>query len=418
MTEEHLSDLPTDWKWKNFEEISNKICNGISKRQNKDKKGLPVTRIETISQGVINFDKVGYVSDLKDSDIRKYKLIPGDLLFSNINSDLHLGKTALFKNSNITLLHGVNLLLIRPNNEEIISDFLHYLCNFYRFSGKFIDIAHKAVNQSSINQTNLKKLLIPLPPLEEQKRIVEKIEELFTKIDESIIELTNIKIKLNVYRKSILKKTFEFKNEYKIKKIGDFERKGGGTPSTKTAEYWNGNINWITSANINENNKINFEKKITKKGLEKSATNLVPKGSVIIVTRVALGKVAVNEEPTAFSQDCQGIICSNINPYFLMWQIKSIANEIINKGQGTTINGITVGKLNKINIKVPKLEVQKEIVNRLEYQNSLIDKIEETINSALIKKDRLRTSILKNAFSGKLVPQDPDDEPAEELLKK
>ena len=101
-------------------------------------------------------------------------------------------------------------------------------------------------------------------------------------------------------------------------KIGEFERKGGGTPNTKKKEYWAGNINWITSANINEKNEISFEKKITELGLKSSSTNLIPKNSVIVVTRVGLGKVAVNKEDTAINQDCQGIICKGkIDPYFL-----------------------------------------------------------------------------------------------------
>ena len=70
----------------------------------------------------------------------------------NINSDAHLGKTAIFHSSDLLLLHGMNLLLVRTNQIVLNSDYLNYLFNYFRFKGVFYSIAQHAVNQSSINQ--------------------------------------------------------------------------------------------------------------------------------------------------------------------------------------------------------------------------------------------------------------------------
>ena len=84
--------------------------------------------------------------------------------------------------------------------------------------------------------------------------------------------------------------------------IGDFL--GGGTPSTKEPDFWNGNIDWTTSRRINDSIYIsNGEKKITKSGLNHSSTNLVPRGNLLIATRVGVGKVAINTVDMAISQD-------------------------------------------------------------------------------------------------------------------
>lgn len=261
--------------------------------------------------------------------------------------------------------------------------------------------------QPQVTIRNAAALTLDYPYKKEQKLIVQKIETQFTRLDSAIKSLMLVKKRLGIYKKSILKAAFEGKLVdnfgYKIKKLGDLKRKGGGTPNTKVKKYWGGKINWITSASIDENNKIHFDKKITELGLKNSATNLVPKGSVIIVTRVGLGKVAVNEEATAFSQDSQGIICEGINPYFLMWQIKNAANEIISKGQGTTINGITVNKLNSIKVKMPESEIQNKIVNQIESRFSIIDNLEKSVNSSLKKAYQLKRLILNSAFEGKLV---------------
>ena len=130
-----FNNLSSGWIKTNVEEIAIKISNGTTQKQNKENLGLPVTRIETISQGYINFNKVGYVKEFTPDFIEKYRLRRGDILFSNINSDLHLGKTAIFNEENKILIHGMNLLIIRVNPQIIVSAFFHYLCNYYRFSG-------------------------------------------------------------------------------------------------------------------------------------------------------------------------------------------------------------------------------------------------------------------------------------------
>ena len=207
MTENN--SLPPGWVSTTFGDVVEKMANGISRRQDKDGNGTPVTRIQTISDGTINLEKVGYLKDLAQDVIDKYRLQEGDIQFSHINSDFHLGKTAIYSMKNFTLLHGMNLLLLRTNKDVIVPSFLHYLCNHYRFSGYFISIAQHAVNQSSINQKTLKSVPIPLPPFSEQERIVAKIEELFTQLEAGVTELEQAKAQLQRYRQAVLKSAVE-----------------------------------------------------------------------------------------------------------------------------------------------------------------------------------------------------------------
>lgn len=259
--------------------------------------------------------------------------------------------------------------------------------------------------RDKLNQAKMREIPIPVLSPIYQEKLLDLVDTQFTRLDAAIKSLKETKAKLELYRKSVLKDAFNERNltNFSVRRLVDFERKGGGTPSTKIKDYWGGAINWITSASIDDRNKITFGKKITKLGLDNSAANLVPKGSVIVVTRVGLGKVAVNDEPTAFSQDCQGVICEGINPYFLMWQIKSVANEIIQQGQGTTISGITVNKLNSIEVKVPDLDMQTKIVGQIESRLSVIDNLEKIVEGSLRKSEILRKAILKSAFEGKLI---------------
>jgi type I restriction enzyme S subunit len=207
------------------------MSNGISRRQTKDGNGLPVSRIETISQGVVDLSRVGYLSGLPASEAEKYRLECGDLLFSHINSDLHLGKTAIFSMEGETLLHGMNLLLIRVDRNKLLPVFLHWLFNYYRVAGLFMSIAQHAVNQSSINQKKLNALPIVLPPLPEQRRIVAKIEKQFTRLEAGVAALRRAKANLKRYRAAVLKAACEGRlvlTEAELARVGRVPSRGAG----------------------------------------------------------------------------------------------------------------------------------------------------------------------------------------------
>jgi type I restriction enzyme S subunit len=187
------------------------MSNGITKRQTKNGQGFAVSRIETISQGIVDFSRVGFLTDLSPSEIENYRLHPGDILFSHINSDLHLGKTAVVSASTDPLLHGMNLLLMRVDQRKILPLFLHWLFNYYRMAGFFMSIAQHAVNQSSINQAKLKNVPIVLPPLDQQRQIVAEIEKQFTRLDAGVSGLRRVQANLERYRAAVLKAACEGK---------------------------------------------------------------------------------------------------------------------------------------------------------------------------------------------------------------
>ena len=154
MTE--LGPLPEEWEVVRLGEVLDLLRNGITKQQNKLKIGIPISRIETISTGKINTQKVGYVEKLSDDEIEKYKVQKGDILLSHINSEPYLGNSAIYENEPKILIHGMNLLLLRVNKNVLSSEYLNFLFNYYREKNFFIKIASRSVNQSSINQAKMK----------------------------------------------------------------------------------------------------------------------------------------------------------------------------------------------------------------------------------------------------------------------
>jgi len=451
---EKLSDFSEVWKWTKLEEIVNRISNGITQRQSKDGKGIPVTRIETISNGTIDLTRVGHLNNLTQEVIEKYKLLKGDILFSHINSDLHLGKTAIFNFSNFVLLHGMNLLLIRVNTLIIIPKFLSYLFNYYRFSGFFISIAQHAVNQSSINQRKLKNLPVPLPSLNEQNRIVEKIEELFSDLDKATEDLKKTQEQLKIYRQAVLKAAFEgklteewreknisrlaeevlkIKNEnidelfkipkswkwLKVLQIGKVET--GTTPRKNIKSNYGQDCPFYKPTDLEAGINVRKAREyLSKKGLSKA--RFLPKNSILITCIGAtIGKTGIIRLPGASNQQINAIIPYKFaNPDFVYYQVISpyFQEQIISKSSSTTLPILNKSRFKELLIVMATKEEQEQIVREVESRLSVCDKLEETVHQSLEKIEYLRQSILKKAFEGKLVPQDPKDESAEKLLER
>jgi len=184
-----LDTLPSSWKMIKLDKLLVRISNGFSGKQNKDGIGYPLTRIETISLSKIDLTKLGYSPDIPKDKVSYFKLCGGDILLSHINSDYHVGKTALIPND-VDLYHGINLILLRFT-KNIVVNYVDLVINTLRFSGYFISIAQHAIGQSSINQGKIKNIPVPIPPLAEQHRIVAKVDELMALCDQLEQEQTD-----------------------------------------------------------------------------------------------------------------------------------------------------------------------------------------------------------------------------------
>ena len=156
------------------------IRSGYSGSQLLSKKGLKVSRIETISGHKVNMERVGYVAPFESSE--NYRLRVGDILFSNINSVEYIGNTA-FIDKDYDLYHGMNLLRLTPNHMVVIPFYLYLLLNTNRMLNRFKAVCNKAVSQASINQTELGKAVVQIPPIKTQEQICELYQALYTKLE-------------------------------------------------------------------------------------------------------------------------------------------------------------------------------------------------------------------------------------------
>lgn len=160
-------------------EVFSIIRNGASIKQIDGANGFPITRIETISNRVIDRNRLGYANVFDITEYESYVLQSGDILMSHINSEKHLGKTALYiKKGNEKIIHGMNLLMLRANSEVILPLYAKYFFDSNLFLKQIPNITKKSVNQASFTVTALKKLEIKIPQMVEQKRIIDIMSRL------------------------------------------------------------------------------------------------------------------------------------------------------------------------------------------------------------------------------------------------
>lgn len=179
---------------------------------------------------------------------------------------------------------------------------------------------------------------------------------------------------------------------------------GGGTPSTKVPDYWKGDVPWITSADIHGIKDIRPRNSISHDAVKESATNIVAAGSLVVVTRVGLGKMAIADRAMCFSQDCQGLVLQNelMDRYYSLHYL-SLAVQIFKfRNRGTTIGGVTTKQLRDLAFPLAPLPEQHRIVERLEALFSELDKGIERLQAAREQLRFYRHAVLKHAFEGKL----------------
>mgnify|MGYP002541407644 FL=1 len=354
------------------------IRNGVNIKNDKSKGGIPITRIETISDGIVNENKMGY-ADIIDDRYKDYYLKQNDILMSHINSAKHLGKVAIF-NGDKKIIHGMNLLDIRLNNDICNSKYVYYFFKTKRFKKQLNKISKQSVNQSSFTVNDLKEIKISLPLLEKQKMIANKLDKVQAMIDLRKKQTEELDKLIKSQFVEIFGDPIENPKNNKIVKLSDI------------AEYWNGltykptDVNKegtivLRSSNI-QNSRLDYED-VVRVDCDIKEKLYVKDNDILMCSRNGssrlVGKVAVIKdtlERMTFGAFMM-IIRSEYYPYlFSYFQTDAFRNQI-KSGATTTINQITGNMLNKIKLPLPDMkDIEKftEFVKQVDKQKFLIEK--------------------------------------------
>ena len=328
------------------------------------------------------------------------KVLPvGTVLFS---SRAGIGSTAILAKTGTT---NQGFQSIIPYKNELDTYFI------FSRSGELKQYGEKTGAGSTfveVSGKQMAKMPISIPKIDEQIAI----GNYFQNIDKLIITNQSKLNKLKNIKKAYLEKMFPkkgasvpeirfkgFTEKWDKKRLNNIAKEfnGGGTPRTSVNEYWDGDIPWIQSSDLKENKVFGLvpQKFISKKGIKESATKLIPKNSVAVITRVGVGKLSLIPFEYATSQDFISISKLIIDELYAVYVISEKLQTILNEVQGTSIKGITKEELLSKEIMTPKtIEEQIYIGSFFKNLDDLINKTEHQ----LTKLKNIKKACLEKMF--------------------
>jgi len=259
------------------------------------------------------------------------------------------------------------------------------------------------------------KIKIPLPPLNEQKRISDKIDKIFIEINKAIEQTESALQNSSKLLDGKLKEFFENQTENFLKTtLEELSQKvkSGGTPNTTNKKFWNGEIPFVKISDITYADKFLEETKlkITEDGLDSSSSWLVPIGSLILSMYGTVGKVVITKFPVAITQNMAGIIANkNVSISYLYYAFRYIEKNELKKHLKQSVHQhFGVGEAKKMPIIIPvkdgkpSLSRQEKIAREFEKIENIGNELQKKYQEQINNFNELKQSILNQAFQGKL----------------
>ena len=403
MTE--LGVLPEDWELIPLSAVIKDLKSGVSVNSDiKNISNLYILKTSSVRNGKIILSEIKPVS-YKDVKKVKCHLESDSIIISRMNTPELVGECGYSPTSSTYIFLPDRLWQTQASMRDTSFLWLTYLLTFDFYKKQIKELATGTSNSmKNITKEKFLSLVISSPPLPEQHAIAAALSDVDALLDaqERLIAKKR-NIKLAAMQQLLTGKTrlpgFQQNGKYKQTELGLFPEDwchtelnmiianiiGGGTPRRANPQFWNGNIPWVTVKDFATFSPYRTQEYITKEGIRSSATHLIPAGTLLIATRMALGKSAIYAVDVAINQDLKALffkdyIDTKFILYWFLWQESNIQAL----GSGSTVKGISLNLLKKINICCPpSLDEQRAIA-------AVLSDMDAELAALEARRDKLR----------------------------
>ena len=374
-----------------------------------------------LDRGVVRFSDVDEKrTNVTSLDLSKYQLVrKGNLVLNNQQA----WRGSVGVSSYEGIVSPAYLIL------ELSNKFDPHYANYLFRNGSMVShylIASKGVGtiQRNLYWGNLRRTPIFIPPLSEQQKIAQFLDDKTAKIDQAV-DLAEKQIALLKEHKQIMIQNAvtrglnpdvplkdsgvewigQVPEHWDVKKLKNIALIfNGATPSSNNQDYWDGNIVWITPKDINNIKFItSSERKITQKGYENCGSYLVSPGTIVITTRAPIGKVAISDVELCTNQGCKSLVLNEkINNIFLYYYL-TVSTEYLNSlGSGTTFMELSGTALGIIKVPFPSIQEQQQIADYLDTQTAKIDQAIALKTAHIEKLKEYKSVLINDVVTGKV----------------
>ena len=370
------------------------IRNGASIKQTDGASGIPITRIETIANREIDREKFGYANLDCANKYQDYLLRDGDILMSHINSEKHLGKVARYKaETDEKIIHGMNLLMLRGNQEKILPAYAEHYFNSDSFLRQIPNITKKSVNQASFTVSALKELQIQVPSMSDQYKIaktLDKVSDLIALRKQQLAKLDEL-VKVRFIELFGDPKTNN--KEWRMNTFADIctVRQGLQIPiSKRLTQYEEGCYEYITVAYLHGSKEREY--------IKNPKSTVICTEEDVLMTRTGNTGMVITNVAGAFHNNFFLIDFdrTRYNKVFLVeyLNLDLIQAEIKRRAGTSTIPDLNHGEFYAISIYEPPVELQKQFAVFAEQT----DKSKSEIQTALTKLETLKKALMQHHF--------------------
>ena len=373
-----------------LEEVTELITCGVAKRPEYVEDGIPFLSAKNVKEDKIIYKDYKYVSEETHAQLTKHnKPLKGDILYTRVGS---YGSASVV-DVDIEFSIFVSLTLIKPKKDILNSRYLMYYLN----SPKIKNLAANSINGVGVGNLNVgtvRKFPIPVPSIQEQEKIVERLDKVFENIRNKVDKESN---SIELYDKLYKSKLNQiFNNEY----MGSGETELGELSEIISGQSPKGEfINDSEGLQFHQGKKAFSDKFLLDSGKRTQyTTKQIPKNTIVMSVRAPVGPVNITQESICIGRGLAGIIPKESNLDFLFYYLDSIKEE--NTGHiGATINSINRNEIMKIKIPNVSIAKQETIANQIEQILELKNELVSNSREVLTKLNKLKESVLSKEFS-------------------